>query len=160
MGSGKTTAGKKLAARLGWNFIDLDREIEKREGMSIPEIFSLHGESGFRKSEEEALRETAGHPRSVIATGGGAPCFGSNMDFIISSGITVYLKLSPRQLMDRLLKSKTVRPLLKDLDSEGLLKFIQERLPEREKYYSRAEIILEGCDLNMETLLERISLVT
>jgi len=157
MGSGKTTAGKKLSAILGWQFIDLDNIIENKTGMTIPRIFSDLGEEHFRKSETEILRETIQYKGAVISTGGGAPCHDDNMDFMLASGITVYLKLTPEQLRTRLSGSKTERPLIKGLEQEDLLHFIKERLALREKCYSRAEIIMEGCDLDIERLEELIS---
>jgi shikimate kinase len=156
MGCGKTTAGRKLAVRLGWEFVDLDREIERIAGMKIPEIFEANGEEYFRKTEQEALQALASSTHTVISTGGGAPCYGDNMDHMLSSGLTVYLKLTPAGLRNRLLKSKTERPLLKGLNSEEMLLFIEQKLSEREKFYERAEIIIEGSDLDMDLLVSRI----
>lgn len=73
MGSGKSTVGPLLAAELGWNFIDLDAEIERRTGLTVPQIFAERGESAFRKEETAALAATLGHAHTVIALGGGAP---------------------------------------------------------------------------------------
>jgi shikimate kinase len=73
MGSGKSTIGPLLAAELGWNFVDLDAEIERRSGLTIPQIFTERGESAFRKEETAALVAALGHARTVIALGGGAP---------------------------------------------------------------------------------------
>jgi shikimate kinase len=156
MGCGKTTAGRKLAARLEWEFIDLDREAERIAGMKIPEIFESRGEDFFRKTEQEALKALASSSHTVVSTGGGAPCHEDNMDHMVSSGITVYLKLTPAALRERLVKSKKKRPLLKGLDYEELLRFIERKLSEREKFYERAEIIIEGSDLDMDLLVSRI----
>jgi shikimate kinase len=157
MGCGKTTTGRKLAGRLGWEFVDLDREVERITGMRIPEIFETCGEEYFRKNEQEALKSLASLPHAVISTGGGAPCHSGNMDLMISSGITVYLKLTPARLRNRLIKSKNERPLLKGLDNDQLLLFIEKKLSEREKFYERAEIIIDGSDLDMDLLVSRIS---
>jgi shikimate kinase len=73
MGSGKSTIGQLLAAELGWNFVDLDAEIERRTGQTVPEIFATQGEEAFRKQETAALVNALGHARTVIALGGGAP---------------------------------------------------------------------------------------
>jgi shikimate kinase len=156
MGCGKTTAGKKLAARLGWQFIDLDREAERIAGMKIPEIFESLGEEFFRKTEQQALKSLSSSYHTVISTGGGAPCHGDNMDHMVSSGLTIYIKLTPAGLRNRLLKSKNERPLLKGLDSDEMLVFIEKKLSEREQFYERAEIIIEGSDLDMDLLVSRI----
>src|SRR5580698_1936242 len=73
MGSGKSTIGPLLAAELGWNFVDLDAEIERRTGLSVPQIFAERGEAAFRKEETAALVAALGHAHTVIALGGGAP---------------------------------------------------------------------------------------
>lgn len=154
MGSGKTTVGRKLASILGWDFIDLDKQIEINKGMSIPRIFSELGEDQFRKTESEMLRGTSKLAGAVVSTGGGAPCHDENMDFMIHAGITLYLKLTPEQLRSRLIHSKTERPLIKDLNEDALLEFIKNKLTQREEFYSRAEIILEGCDVDIRHLEE------
>ena len=80
MGSGKTTAGKKLASLLGWSYIDLDKKIEEYEGKSIPEIFSENGEEYFRITESRLLKKLDVGNNTVISTGGGTPCYCNNMD--------------------------------------------------------------------------------
>ena len=105
MGSGKSTAGKKLAAALGWTFIDLDRQIETAAGKSIPEIFSQDGEEKFRSLETEVLRSLKSHAKTIVSTGGGTTCHAENMTFMIDTGVTVYLKMSTSQLVSRLLGS-------------------------------------------------------
>jgi len=152
MGSGKTTAGKKIASLLGWTFIDLDKKIEEHESRSIPEIFAQSGESYFRRVESEVLKGLKNHSEVVISTGGGTPCHGDNMDYMLETGLTLYLKLSPGQLKSRLINSKGERPLIKNLDDSGLLLFINEKLAEREIYYNRAEVTVEGIDTDINLL--------
>jgi shikimate kinase len=156
MGSGKSTAGKRLAASLGWSFIDLDKKIEETAGKTIPQIFSQDGEEVFRKTESDVLR-SIGHPQgAVVATGGGTPCHGDNMDFMLLNGLTVYLKMTPEQLTHRLLESSTVRPLIKNISDEDLPGYIEKVLAVREKWYNRAEIIVEGINLDLNRLLALI----
>src|SRR4030042_3928468 len=93
MGSGKSTAGKRLASALGWSFVDLDRKIEEFAGKTIPQIFSQDGEDYFRKIEADVLRSAGKLMKTVISTGGGTPCHGENMDFMVKTGVTVYLKM-------------------------------------------------------------------
>ena len=152
MGSGKSTAGKKLAASLGWSFIDLDRKIEEKAGKTIPEIFSSEGEAAFRKLETEILRTFKSCTRTIISTGGGTPCHGDNMDFMLETGVTVYLRLSPDQLVERLMGSTEERPLLKNIPDSGLRGFIETRLADRESYYNRANVIVDGINLDIGNL--------
>ena len=152
MGSGKSTTGKKLAAAIGWSFIDQDKEIEERTGKTIPEIFSDHGEDYFRKVETEVLRSLESQKKIIISTGGGAPCHSENMSFMLETGLTVYLKLTPIQLKTRLSGSKSERPLIKGLSSEELLSFIEQKLVMREVYYSQAEIQIDDFDIDYTIL--------
>lgn len=152
MGSGKSTAGKKLASLLGWSFIDLDKRIEKQAGKTIPEIFSQQGEDYFRNVEAEVLKNLISQTNTVISTGGGTPCHGDNMDHMLETGLTLYLKLTPGQLKSRLSESTGKRPLIKDLDEDSLLGFIEEKLALREKWYNRAEITVEGINLDISLL--------
>jgi shikimate kinase len=152
MGSGKTTAGKKLASLLGWSFVDLDKKIEEHEGKSIPEIFSQNGEDYFRKIESYLLRNLKTKSDTVISTGGGTPCYSDNMDFMLGNGLTLYLRLTPGELKSRLSESKGERPLIKDLDQKELLSFIEQRLSDREKWYERCDITIKGIDLDINLL--------
>ena len=152
MGSGKTTAGKKLASLLGWSFIDLDNKVEEHTGKTIPEIFLQNGEAFFRTTETGLLKELRSHTNSVISTGGGTPCYSDNMDHMLKTGLTLYLKMTPDQLKSRLSESKGERPLLKDLDQERLQSFIEEKLADREKWYSQSEITVEGINLDINKL--------
>ncbi|MEI8225587.1 MAG: shikimate kinase, partial [Bacteroidota bacterium] len=152
MGSGKSTAGKKLASLLGWSFIDLDKRIEEQAGKTIPEIFSQQGEDYFRNVEAEVLKNLMSQTNIVISTGGGTPCHGDNMDHMLETGLTLYLKLTPGQLKNRLSESTGKRPLIKDLDEDSLLSFIEEKLALREKWYNRAEITVEGINLDISLL--------
>ena len=156
MGSGKSTAGRKLASLLGWSFIDLDKRIEEHTSKTIPEIFSQKGEDYFRSIEAQLLRDLMSCTNTVISTGGGTPCHGDNMDFMNEHGLTVYLKLTPAELNSRLSQSNGERPLIKDLEKGNLLSFIEEKLSIREKWYKRADITLGGIDLDIKMLLSLV----
>ena len=157
MGSGKTTTGKKLAAILGWKVIDLDQEIEKAEGKPVPLIFSENGEDYFRKIEAEMLRNIKTGSNAVISAGGGTPCFHGNMDYMLSTGTVVYLKLEPQQILSRLRTGREERPLIKDIPAGDLPGFIAAKLSEREKYYNMAQIIVSGYDVDIYKLADKIS---
>jgi len=152
MGSGKSTTGKKLASQLNWSFIDLDEKIEQTTGMEIRDIFSEKGEAFFRKIESDTLKGMASESNAVISTGGGTPCFGDNMDFMLRTGLTVYLRMTPARLKSRLAGTSEHRPLLKDIGKDGLQEYITAKLAEREKWYSRAEIIVDGFNTDFSAL--------
>jgi shikimate kinase len=152
MGSGKSTTGKKLAYRLSWSFIDLDKRIEEVAGMKIPEIFSEKGEAYFRTVESETLRDLTSETNAVISTGGGTPCFDGNMDFMLGSGLTVYLRLTAGQLKTRLIKSSKARPLITNIGKDELEDYIQKKLNEREKWYKKAAITVDGYETDIPAL--------
>lgn len=152
MGSGKTTIGKKLASYLKYEFIDLDRLIELRAGMSIANFFDMHGEQAFRELEMEVLRNTAISGNAIIATGGGAPCYRDNMEWMNAEGLTAYLSLPAKALANRLEHSKAERPLIRNLRGEELVKFISDKLAGREEYYKKARFEVSASDLTAERL--------
>ena len=157
MGCGKTTWSRKLAAHLGYDFIDLDHLLEEQAGMTIAEYFASYGEEAFRILESEVLKQTAYSNNTVISTGGGLPCFFDNMNWMNAHGKTVYIKLSPKTLVDRLEKGKAKRPLLRDKHGDELLAFITEKLAEREDYYLQSDYIADGISLSVEDLEELIN---
>jgi shikimate kinase len=154
MGVGKSSKGRKLAKRLGIRFADMDMVIEEQEGLSIEEIFRVKGEDWFRAKEKEVLHQLGGIKEDmVISTGGGVPCFNNNMEFINSTGISIYLKMSPAALVNRLTRSeKPVRPLLKGKSEEELLEFIKNRLSEREQFYLQSKLVVQAENLKIEDL--------
>lgn len=152
MGCGKSTLGKKLAAKLGYDFIDLDHQLEKEIGDSVGNYFVANGEQAFRVLESKTLQKHAYPANVVVATGGGAPCYFDNMDWMNANGITVYLELPPSGLAKRLEGGKDKRPLLKDLDEEQMVSFITEKLAEREPFYKHAAITANGINLTVDTL--------
>jgi shikimate kinase len=152
MGCGKTTLGRKMASRLNYQFIDLDHELEAEAGMTIAEYFSKFGEDKFRRLESDILKNTPFPENAVISTGGGLPCFFDNMQWMNLNGKTVYIKLSAKTLADRLEHGKEERPLLHGKHGEDLVKFIAEKLEEREQFYLQAQIIADGISLTAEKL--------
>lgn len=152
MGCGKSTLGKKLAAKMSYEFIDLDHQLEKELGMSIGQYFAEHGEAAFREQEKKILQGYAYPGNVVVATGGGAPCYFDNMDWMNQNGTTVYISLAPAALAKRLESGKDKRPLLKDLTEEEMIAFIEGKLAEREEFYQAAQIIANGINLSADTL--------
>jgi shikimate kinase len=152
MGCGKSTMGKKLAQKLGYTFVDLDHEIEKNLESTIGAYFASHGEDAFRKLESETLK-TFDYPANVvIATGGGAPCFFDNMDWMNENGLSIYIEMSPAALAKRLESGKDKRPLLKDLTEAQMIEFIEKKLDERNVFYQRALLKVNGINLTADAM--------
>ena len=158
MGCGKSTVGKKLARKLNFKFIDIDTEIEKNQGKSIAEIFKIEGETEFRNLERNFLIDTFTLDNVVVSCGGGLPCFFDNMDLINTHGISVYLKMSPKSLHNRLIPAKTTRPLLQNKTDEEILPFIEETLALREQFYNKAQFVVKGENLDVFALIELLNL--
>jgi shikimate kinase len=156
MGSGKTTVGRELATRLHWNFTDLDEMIEDKYRITIPTIFQRFDEAAFRKIEQETLRQTFILNKHVIATGGGTPCFFNNLEQINRNGISVYLKMEPGSLHNRLMNARKKRPLIEQNQPDQILSFIEQQLWKREFFYSRANYIIQGENLDMDALVQML----
>lgn len=151
MGCGKSFWGKRLASSLDFEFIDLDELIEKREGISIPEIFEQFGESSFREREKAALESIKDLEKAtVISTGGGAPCFQNNMDNMNAMGKTLFLEASPVILKQNILKSDGERPIVKAVPENELETYIANHLNERLPFYEQAQlkVNVDGLSLN------------
>jgi shikimate kinase len=154
MGSGKTTLAKKLAKKLNRSFFDLDQEIERRENLTITQIFEQKGECYFREIESKTLKTILDIELSfVMSVGGGTPCFYDNMKVINVSGISMYLKYNAGILASRLSNAKVKRPLIEALNEEDLKTFITDKLAEREAFYKQCKFTLAGNNLKVEDLL-------
>ncbi len=138
MCSGKSTIGKLLANRLGWKFLDVDEELEKVEGMSIPQIFETRGEDYFRKRELEVLMDLAKEEKLVVSTGGGLGANLQAMEFMKSSGLVVWLSIDFEAFLRRCGKNPS-RPLLKKSKDE-LLRIFENR----SEAYRKAHLKLDG----------------
>lgn len=152
MGCGKSTMGKRLAKKTGYTFIDLDQQLEKAMGMTIGAYFSEYGEAAFRTLESEMLQTFDYPPNAIVATGGGAPCFFDNIEWMNRNGLSVYIEMSPLALAKRLENGKDKRPLLKDLNETQMVEFIKSRLEERNVFYKRALLTVNGIDLTADAL--------
>ena len=147
MGAGKTTLGKALARELHIPFIDLDWYIEERFHKTVGELFTERGETGFRELERNMLHEVAEFENVVISTGGGAPCFFDNMDFMNRTGKTVFLDVHPDVLFRRLRVAKQQRPILQGKEDDELKAFIVQALEKRAPFYHQAHYIFNADEL-------------
>lgn len=162
MGSGKSTVGPILANAIGYSFADLDEHIERRAGRTIPELFEQEGEAKFRALETEQLRETAERPYIVVALGGGALVAEANRRLARSHGTVIYLHVPTDQLVRRLRRGSTERPLLTDEAGEPLSEralhgqveaMMAERLP---LYREAAHVIIEVGARRVEDTVEAV----
>jgi shikimate kinase len=156
MGSGKSTAGKKLASLLGYEFADHDELIEKAVGKSVHDIFAEDGEDRFREMEHHMLISLMNRDNVVISTGGGTPCHYDNMKLMNENGLTIYLKMSADTLVNRLRNAKTSRPVLEGKSAEDLYGFIVSHLENREPFYSEAQYKVKAKDLDIKDLADFI----
>ena len=153
--SGKSTLGRKLARALNYRFVDLDKLIVRDQKITIPELFKEKGEPYFREVESRLLHQTRPNHWLVIATGGGAPCFFDNMDFIKSTGISIFINVPPAELAHRILQhGKDDRPLLSGVTQ--LEQELEARLQNRLPYYTQADFIVTPENSKVNRLLELV----
>ena len=149
MGAGKTIVGRRLAKKLGWKFIDLDEEIERREHRAIADIFRDHGESHFRRLERRCLESASFSQNSVIALGGGAFLAPENREIAENTGLTVWLKASFAKVTGRV-KIDGTRPNFSSKDqAEALYRT-------REPYYAMAKVHVSTEDETPEAIVDEI----
>jgi shikimate kinase len=146
MGAGKSSVGRRLAARLAIPFVDADSEIEAAAGMSITEIFAKHGEPYFRSGEARVIARLLDNGPQVLATGGGAVMDESTRALIREKSVSVWLK-ADLEVLTRRTKRRSDRPLADHL---------KELLPLREPHYAKADVIVQSRDEPHDTIVEEI----
>lgn len=153
MGAGKTSVGKRLAARLGWEFADSDHEIERRTGAPIPVIFEHEGEAGFRRRERAMIDELTQEDRVVLATGGGAVLDPDNRAHLRDRGYVVYLQCTVDRQLART-RRDTNRPLLQVADPRARLEsLMQQRDP---LYREVARVVVDTERRPLKAIVEDI----
>jgi len=167
MGAGKSHLGRQLANETGSEYIDLDDVLVQETGMTINQVFEKYGETYFRELETNMLHkisndlklkqiEGVGSPNekySFIGCGGGTPCFNNNMEWMNKHGITVWLNPSVSVLFSRLRNEKDSRPLLKGLDDNELMKFIENKLADRNFFYDLSIVKLNESNYALSNIL-------
>ena len=158
-GAGKSTLGEKLAQSLGIPFIELDREVEKEAGAALGEVFAMYGQDAFRRFERRALeRVLAQNERAVIATGGGLVTDAGTYKMVLERCRCVWLKASPEEHMARVIAQGDMRPF-KGINAPGrssALDEIRRLLADRDRLYSRAELILDTSGKSARSSLSQL----
>jgi XRE family transcriptional regulator, aerobic/anaerobic benzoate catabolism transcriptional regulator len=154
-GAGKSTLGKLLAKSIGWNFVELNKEIERQNGLSVPEIINLYGQEGFRRMEQAALAQLLARKElMVLATGGGIVSEPLTFDLILKSFYTIWLKAEPEEHMARVRKQGDLRPMADDRSAMAELRNI---LKTREPLYARANAVVDTAGLAVDAAAARLS---
>ena len=161
MGCGKSTVGRVLSKNLSMDYLDLDVFIEKKEGMKISEIFKQKGEIYFRKMEVECLGACLTTKKNtILSLGGGAPCFGNNIEVVTSTEdtLSIYLKTSLEVLVERLMPERAKRPLIAHLETREVLgDFIRKHIFERSFYYSQANAVVNTDEKSAQQIVKEIT---
>ena len=156
MGVGKSSIGRRLAARLGIPFVDADTEIEKAAGMSIADIFARHGEADFRSGEARVIARLLDGGPQVLATGGGAVMNADTRAAIKAKGVSIWLSAELDVLMRRINKRKNDRPMLQTADPAATLR---ELLVAREPIYAQADITVQSREVPHDAIVSEIMTV-
>jgi XRE family transcriptional regulator, aerobic/anaerobic benzoate catabolism transcriptional regulator len=153
-GAGKSTLGRMAANRLGWPFLELNKEIERQNGLSIPEIFAIYGQEGYRRFEQSCLKQLIDLPGPlVLATGGGIVAEPLTYDLLLSSFFTIWLKALPEEHMARVRAQGDLRPMADDRSAMQELRAI---LTSREPFYARADAIIDTAGATPEAAAARL----
>jgi XRE family aerobic/anaerobic benzoate catabolism transcriptional regulator len=153
-GAGKSTLGKILAKRIGWNFVELNKEIEAQNGLSVAEIIALYGQEGFRRMEQAALNQLLARKElMVLATGGGIVSEPLTFELILSSFYTIWIKADPEEHMGRVRKQGDLRPMADDRSAMAELRNI---LVSREPLYARASAVVDTAGLSVDAAAARL----
>jgi len=156
-GSGKTTLGKQLAKQLHYVFSDLDEAIVKTQQSTIEEIFLNEGETTFRLYESQCLKAYDKEDNIIVSTGGGAPCFHQNMEWMNENGLSIFLNPPLTELAKRLKASdNSHRPMLKGKSENDLLSFLETKIKERSLFYSQSKITIEKNNPSVTDIIEKI----
>jgi len=155
-GSGKTTLGKELAKSLKLPFIDLDLEIEKTEGSTIPKIFKQKKEDYFRKVESRELKKWCAEPYDfVMATGGGVPVYFDNIDHMNQSGKSIFLDVPASEISKRIVNENiSDRPLFAKAHPESIKDHVEFMRSHRLPFYKKAHYTLSGTTISADELLK------
>src|SRR3954466_12577611 len=153
-GAGKSTLGKMLAKKIGWDFVELNKEVEAQNGLSVAEIIALYGQEGFRRMEQAALEQLLARKElMVLATGGGIVSEPLSFELILSSFYTIWVKAEPEEHMARVRRQGDLRPMADDRSAMAELRTI---LLSREPLYARASAVVDTAGLSVDDAAGRL----
>jgi len=154
-GAGKSTLGRMLADKIGWSFVELNKEIEQQNGLSVAEIIALYGQEGFRRMEQAALTQLLARKElMVLATGGGIVSEAISFDQILSSFYTIWLKADPEEHMARVRGQGDLRPMA---DDRAAMQELRTILQSREPLYARASGVLDTAGLSVDEAAAKLT---
>lgn len=146
-----------LSEKLCIPFFDLDEKITEQDGRQVNEIFQMDGEEYFRFLEKDVMHLlTESHETFVMATGGGTPCFYNNIDYLKKQGVVVWLNCSTGNILERLVKEKSKRPLISHIPDKELKSYIIKKYSSRKIFYQQANVILPEETITLESLVNSI----
>ncbi len=152
MATGKSSVGRRLAVRLGYEFVDLDTLIEAEAGMLVPQIFEAQGEAAFRELEARMVERAAGWTGCVIATGGGAIVAARNLEALKRSGVVIALTASPEAILSRI-GSGEDRPMLREGEKRERIRLLLE---ERAPAYAKADLTVDTSDRSVDEVVNHL----
>lgn len=152
MGAGKTTIARRVAQRLGYDYLDTDRQIELEQGCSVADIFGYSGETCFRELETKLLKRLIDKENTVIATGGGILTTPGNMELLKQIGITVYLQVDLDIIFERVSRNKN-RPLLR---TENPRQTLEDLFQQRKHLYEAADITVKSNNLSANSVAGQV----
>lgn len=152
-GVGKSTVGRAAAARLGWDFLDFDEEIERREGRTVARLFAERGEAAFRALERALTAEVAGRERIVLAPGGGWAAQPGLMDLLRPPARIIHLAVGPAAAAARLGAGRAARPLLQGPDATARIAAL---LRDRAAAYARADVVLDTEVIDFDAVVSKV----
>ena len=153
-GAGKSTLGRMLAKQIGWRFVELNKQIEEENGLSVAEIIALYGQEGFRRMEQAALGKLLARKELIVlATGGGIVSEPLTFDLILSSFYTIWLKAEPEEHMARVRRQGDLRPMADDRSAMAELRTI---LLSREPLYARASTVVDTAGQSVDDAAARL----
>jgi shikimate kinase len=154
---GKTTTGKALAPLLGFDFLDLDEQIEQKYGDTIPALYSKLGEAKFRTIERKVFNGIPQNNNIVLATGGGFPRWQDNMETLVKTGITIFIYIKPQILFERMNRVSFQRPVLNGMKNETLMDYIISLTANYEQLYRKAAITYNVEEMSLELLTMQLN---
>ena len=155
-GCGQDYGRTSSRQRLGWEVVDTDALFEEKYKISVNDFFNKYDEALYRKLESEVLKATESLENVVVSTGGGTACYFDNMEWMNQHGLTVFMHISPKAAVDRVIHSRHKRPLVEGKSEEELTEFVNKHYASRMPFYEKARITVKSEDLDVDGMMNTI----